>query len=207
MAAEGRPRLRSAVGGSGVFSLSIFRLDFRLARWCSLSIGGGSRPARAIYFLWIGDGRATPRLRLAARAPAPPLWVTLLCALRNCSASTISVTLRARAREAPGADSRSRFHCDAEAAAGRPRPRAATLGHAAVRAQELLRVNHFRYPRARAQAPGADSRSRFHFLVSAARRRRCRGWRRWPPMVPAAELNRGRATRWLPKAARASAPP
>ena len=56
-------------------------------------------------------------------------------------------------------------------------------------------------------APGADFRSRFHFLVSAARRRRCRGWRRWPPLVPAAELNRGRATRWLPKAARASAPP
>ena len=72
-----------------MFSLSIFRLDFRLARWGSLSIGGGSRPAPAIYFLWIGDGRATPRLRLAARAPAPPLWVTLLCALRNCSASTI----------------------------------------------------------------------------------------------------------------------
>ena len=35
------------------------------------------------------------------------------------------------------------------------------------------------------------------FLVSAARRRRCRGWRRWPPMVPAAELNRGRLRRVL----------
>ena len=35
-----------------------------------------------------------------------------------------------------------RWPSDAEAAAGRPRPRAATLGHAAVRAQELLRVNH-----------------------------------------------------------------
>ena len=58
-----------------------------------------------------------------------------------------------------------------------------------------LRVNHFRYPHARAR--GADSRSRFHFLVSAARRRRCRGWRRWPPMVPAAELNRGRLRRVL----------
>ena len=46
--AAGRRCLRSAVGVSGVFSLSIFRLDFRLARWCSLSIGGGSRPARAI---------------------------------------------------------------------------------------------------------------------------------------------------------------
>ena len=42
-----------------------------------------------------------------------------------------------------------------------------------------------------------NSRSRFHFLVSAARRRRCRGWRRWPPMVPAAELNRGRLRRVL----------
>ena len=83
-----------------MFLLSIFRLDFRLARWGSLSIGGGSRPARAIYFLWIGDGRAPPRLRLAARAPAPPLWVTLLCALRNCSASTIFGNLT-RARETP----------------------------------------------------------------------------------------------------------
>ena len=36
-----------------------------------------------------------------------------------------------------------RWPSDAEAAAGRPRPRAAILGHAAVRAQELLRVNHY----------------------------------------------------------------
>ena len=94
-----------------------------------------------------------------------------------------------------------RWPSDAEAAVGRPRPRAATLGHAAVRAQELLRVNHFRYPRAR-EAPGADSRSRFHFLVSGRdagdaevggagradcaagaaaelRRHRC-----WPPLPP-----------------------
>ena len=51
-----------------------------------------------------------------------------------------------------------RWPGDAEAAAGRPRPRATTLGHAAVRAQELLRVNHFRYPHARArrQAPIPD---------------------------------------------------
>ena len=150
VAAEGRSRLRAAVGGLR----RVLALDFQVGFPAGAVGLFSSRPARAIYFLWIGDGRATPRLRLAARAPAPPLWVTLLCALRNSSASTISVTLT-RARE----------------------------------------------------APGADSRSRFHFLVSAARRRRCRGWRRWPPLVPAAELNRGRATRWLPKAARASAPP
>jgi hypothetical protein len=45
---------------------------------------------------WPSDAEAA---RLAARAPAPPLWVTLLCALRNCSASTIFGNLtRARAR-------------------------------------------------------------------------------------------------------------
>ena len=55
-----------------------------------------------------------------------------------------------------------RWPSDAEAAAGRPRPRAATLGHAAVRAQELLRVNHFRYPRARARG----ARRRFQIAVS-----------------------------------------
>ena len=50
-----------------------------------------------------------------------------------------------------------RWPSAAEAAAGRPRPRAATLGHAAVRAQELLRVNHFRHPHARArEAPIPD---------------------------------------------------
>ena len=145
-----------------------------------------------------------------------------------------------------------RWPSDAEAAAGRPSPRAATLGHAAVRAQEcsastilgtLTRAREARGadsnrgfifwfqrrdagaaavggagrrlagrssiaaelgggcrtppapPRRRRvsastifgtltrarEARGADSRSRFHFLVSAARRRRCRGWRRWPP--------------------------
>jgi hypothetical protein len=108
-----------------VFSLSIFRLDFRLARWCSLSIGGGSRPARAIYFLWIGDGRATPRRRLAARAPAPPLWVTLPPLRRRGSASTIFGTLT-RAREAR-ADSRSRFHFLVSAAGPRRRRRGRTV--------------------------------------------------------------------------------
>jgi hypothetical protein len=41
-----------------------------------------------------------------------------------------------------------RWPSDAEAAAGRPRPRAAILGHAAVRAQEFLRVHHYRQPHA-----------------------------------------------------------
>ena len=97
MAAEGRPRLRAAVGGLRRVLALDFQVGFPagavvlLIHWRWQPTGG------AIYFLWIGDGRATPRLRLAARAPAPPLWVTLLCALRNCSASTISVTLtRAR---------------------------------------------------------------------------------------------------------------
>ena len=94
-----------------------------------------------------------------------------------------------------GAQSRPSY---AVAAEGRPRLRSAVGGSASTISVTLTRAR---------EAPGADSRSRFHFLVSAARRRRCRGWRRWPPMVPAAELNRGRATRWLPKAARASAPP
>ena len=141
MAAEGRRRLRAAVGAPAC-SCSRFWLDFRLARWGSLSIGGGSRPARAIYFLWIGAGRATPRRRLAARAPAPPLWVTLLCALRNCSASTISVTLtRARGASrfqiavsffgfssatestAPRSDGAGRADCAAGAAAEQRRHR------------------------------------------------------------------------------------
>ena len=51
-----------------------------------------------------------------------------------------------------------RWPSDAEAAAGRPRPRAAILGHAAVRAQELLRVNHARqlHACARRQVPIPD---------------------------------------------------
>ena len=82
-----------------------------------------------------------------------------------------------------------RWPSAAEAAAGRPRPRATTLGHAAVRAQELLRVNHFRQPHARAR--GANSRSRFHFLVSAAPTASAMPrLAALPPMVPAAELSR-----------------
>ena len=198
VAAEGRPRLRAAVGGLR----RVLALDFQV---------GFPAGAVVLFIHWRWQPTGAGDLFFMDR----------------------------------------RWPSAAEAAAGRPRLRAATLGHAAVRAQELLRVNHFRQPRARAR--GADSRSRFHFLVSAARtvggagRRWCRRrssiaaeqrggcrrppapplrrrrrfqiavsffsfssadrWRRWPPLVPAAELNRGRATRWLPKAARASAPP
>ena len=50
-------------------------------------------------------------------------------------------------------------------AAGRPRPRAATLGHAAARAQELLRVNHFgNLTRAR------GARRRFQIAVAEVER-------------------------------------
>ena len=203
MAAEGRPRLRSAVGGLR----RVLALDFQ---------AGFPAGAMVLFIHWRWQPTGAGDLFFMDR----------------------------------------RWPSDAEAAAGRPRPRAATLGHAAVRAQELLRVNHFRYPRARARGarrrfqiavsffsfsgatpalprlaalaaagagggaqsrpsyavaaegrprlrsavgapastifslpsrarrgrPGADSRSRFHFLVSAARRRRCRGWRRWPPL-------------------------
>ena len=85
-------------------------------------------------------------------------------------------------------DRRWPFLSDAEAAAGRCRAaRAATLGHAAVRAQELLRRQPFPLPsRAAAEAPAPIPDRGFIFYVSAARRR---------------------ARRWLPQAAGASAPP
>ena len=68
VAAEGRSRLRAAVGGLR----RVLALDFQVGFPAGAVGLFSSRPARAIYFLWIGDGRATPRLRLAARAPAPP---------------------------------------------------------------------------------------------------------------------------------------
>ena len=117
MAAEGRPRLRAAVGGLR----RVLALDFQV---------GFPAGAVGLFIHWRWQPTGAGDLFFMDR----------------------------------------RWPSAAEAAAGRPRPRAATLGHAAVRAQELLRVNHFRYPHARArEAPGADSRSRFHFLVSAAR--------------------------------------
>ena len=151
------------------------------------------------------------------------LWVTLLCASQELLRVN-HFRHPTRAREAPGADSGSRFHF-LVSAARRRRCRGWRRWPPLVPAAELDRGRATRWlpkaaapPRRRTgsastisvtltrarEAPGADSRSRFHFLVSAARRRRCRGWRRWPPLVPAAELDRGRARRWLPKAARAS---
>jgi hypothetical protein len=80
----------------------------------------------------------------------------------------------------------------------------AAAGRRCLRSAVGLRVNHFRHPHARAR--GADCRSRFHFLVSAARtgptaprsdgagRADCaagaaaaaelRRHRRWPPVPP-----------------------
>ena len=80
-----------------------------------------------------------------------------------------------------------RWPNDAEAAAGRPRPRAATLGYAAVRAQELLRVNHSRHPHACARRRFHTARF-FNFLVQQRGPSRLRrGWRRLAePTVPPA---------------------
>ena len=61
-----------------------------------------------------------------------------------------------------------------------------------------LRVNHSRHPHARVRREAPIPDRGFIFLFQQrGPRRRCRGWRRWPPLVPAAELNRGRARRWL----------
>ena len=106
MAAEGRPRLRAAVGGLR----RVLALDFQV---------GFPAGAVGLFIHWRWQPTGAGDLFFMDR----------------------------------------RWPSAAEAAAGRPRPRAATLGHAAVRAQELLRVNHFRYPqraRARRQAPIPD---------------------------------------------------
>ena len=98
-----------------------------------------------------------------------------------------------------------RWPSDAEAAAGRPRPRAATLGHAAVRAQELLRVNHFRYPHARARREPIPDRG---FIFWFQQRDRVDGaavGRRWPSRLCRRRCRR--ATPSPPLAAGASAPP
>ena len=109
MAAEGRPRLRAAVGGLR----RVLALDFQV---------GFPAGAVVLFIHWRWQPTGAGDLFFMDR----------------------------------------RWPSDAEAAAGRPRPRAATLGHAAVRAQELLRVNHFRYPHARARG----ARCRFQIAVS-----------------------------------------
>ena len=109
MAAEGRPRLRAAVGGLR----RVLALDFQV---------GFPAGAVVLFIHWRWQPTGAGDLFFIDR----------------------------------------RWPSDAEAAAGRPRPRAATLGHAAVRAQELLRVNHFRHPHARARG----ARRRFQIAVS-----------------------------------------
>ena len=151
-----------------MFSLSIFRL----ARGCSLSIGGGSRAARAIYFLW--NRRRRPLI-----GGWPPSGASnSVCALGGAGAFVFMDR---------------RWPSDAVAAAGRPRPRAATLGHAAVRARELGRVNHFREPHARARRVPSPQRV-FIFAFP----QRAGAGPAWPTIGPAAASELRRHRRWPP---------
>ena len=184
----------------------------RFSGWISGWRGGALYPLavaadRRRRFIFYGSAMAERR-RGCGWPPAPPRrHFGSRCCARSGIAPRQPFSATSRAREARGADSRSRFHFLVSAARPSRRRRARTAlaeptvppalppSYAATAAgRRCLRsaVGAPRQPfsatsRAR-EARGADSRSRFHFLVSAARpsrRRRARTALAEPTVPPA----------------------